>query len=203
MREGFSISATYDAIQQFIIPCTVCDELVKGDDCPSWRGSLVVKFNIWLNKTKRVPNLKWLNPIRNKEKNIKTNHDRKTARGTTAVFFLPVENPPFVHILFTTKTSKFYCASVARTKSPHRASTRAGHVLIGLPCLYGFPPRRGESEPSPGGRLPTLRFSRCGQEHSFHHNQKNLICPQAVRCWMLRFRSCATPLGTSRRGTLF
>ena len=87
MREGFSISATIEALQ-FLTPRTFCDEMVmKGDDCLSWRGSLVVKFNIWLNKTRRVPILKWLIPIRNKEENIKTNHDRKTAHGTTAVFF--------------------------------------------------------------------------------------------------------------------
>ena len=57
MREGFSVSATKEALQ-FLIPCTLCDELVvKGDDCPSWRGPLVVKFNIWLNKTTRVLHL--------------------------------------------------------------------------------------------------------------------------------------------------
>ena len=72
-----------------------------------------------------------------------------------------------------------------------------------LPLLYDSPPRRGESEPSPGGRLPTLRFSSCGQEHGFHYHQVHLICPQMVRCCMLGFRSCATPLGTSRRGTLY
>ena len=42
--------------------------VVKGDDCPSWRGSLVVHFNIWLSKTRRVPILKLLIPVRNKEK---------------------------------------------------------------------------------------------------------------------------------------
>ena len=41
MREGFSVSATIEALK-FFIPRTLCDELVvKGDDCPSWRGSLV------------------------------------------------------------------------------------------------------------------------------------------------------------------
>ena len=75
---------------------------------------------------------------------------------------------------------------------------------MGLPLIYGSPPRREESEPYPGRRLPTLRFSRCGQQHSFHHHQVHLICPQtAVRCWMLGFRSCATPLGTFRRGALY
>ena len=74
---------------------------------------------------------------------------------------------------------------------------------MGLPLLYGSPPRRGGSEPSPGGRLPTPRFSSCGQEHSFRYHQVHLACPQAVICWMLGFRSCATPIGTSRRGTLY
>ena len=53
MRKGFSVSATtiIEALQ-FLIPRTLCDELaVKGDDCPSWRVSLVLKFNILLNKT--------------------------------------------------------------------------------------------------------------------------------------------------------
>ena len=48
MREGFSVSATTEALQ-FLIPCIFCDELVvKGDDCSSWRGSLVVDFKIYL-----------------------------------------------------------------------------------------------------------------------------------------------------------
>ena len=85
------VSATTEALQ-FLIPCTFCDELVvKGDDCPSWRVSLVVKFNIWLNKTRvQVPILKLLIPIRNNRKQRKKhqNHDRKTAHGTTSdVFF--------------------------------------------------------------------------------------------------------------------
>ena len=68
MREGFSVSATIEALQ-VLIPCTFCDELVvKGDDCPCWRESLVVKINIWLNKTRRVPMPKWLVSIRNKKK---------------------------------------------------------------------------------------------------------------------------------------
>ena len=54
MRKGFSVSATIEALQ-FLIPRTLCDELVvKGDDYPSWRVSLVVIVNIWLNKTRRV-----------------------------------------------------------------------------------------------------------------------------------------------------
>ena len=89
MRKGFYISATIIEALQFFIPCTFCDELVvKGDDCSAGRGSLIVKFNIWLNKTRGVPILKWLIPIRNKEKNIKTNHDdRRTAHGTTNCSF--------------------------------------------------------------------------------------------------------------------
>ena len=36
---------------QFLIPCRLSDELVvKGDDCPSWRGSLV-EFKLWVNKS--------------------------------------------------------------------------------------------------------------------------------------------------------
>ena len=43
---------------QFLLPRTLCDELVvKGDDCPSWRVSLVVKFNICLHKKTRSTNL--------------------------------------------------------------------------------------------------------------------------------------------------
>ena len=88
---------------------------------------------------------------------------------------------------------------VALTKNPHR--TRAVHVVMGIPLLFVSPPRRGESEPSPGGRFLTLNSS-CGQEHSFHCHQVHRICPQAVRCWMLGLRSRATPLTTVRRGTL-
>ena len=84
-REGFSVSATVEALQ-FLIPCTLCDELgVKGYDCLSRRISLVVKFNIWL-KTRR-PILRLLIPIRNNRKQIKKHQkygNRKTAHGTTA-----------------------------------------------------------------------------------------------------------------------
>ena len=129
------------------------------------------------------------------------NHDRKTAHETTVhfVFFCQLN----IHLsAFYFLPRKFYCTRVARIKYPHRTSTGAGHVLMGLPLIYGSP-RRGESEPYPGGCLPTLRFSSCGQEHSVHYHQVHLIWPQTVRCWMLGFRSCATPLGTPRRGTLY
>ena len=77
-------------------------------------------------------------------------------RTEQLLFFSPVENPPFVYLFFTSQIFKIYCIRVARTKSPHRASTRAGHVLTGLQLLYGSPPRRGESEPSSGtSYLPT------------------------------------------------
>ena len=51
MRKGFSVSATGFSVSvtiealQFLIPRTLCDELVvKEDDCPSWRVSLVVQY---------------------------------------------------------------------------------------------------------------------------------------------------------------
>ena len=92
MREGF-ISATVEALQQFLVPCTLCDELVvKGDDCPSWRGSLVEKFNIWLNERDKksiVPNLKLLIPTRNKKKTSKTTTIERP-RTEQLLFFLPV-----------------------------------------------------------------------------------------------------------------
>ena len=189
---------------QFLLPCTFCDELVvKGDDCPSWRKSLIVKFNFWLNKTSTYSEMSDSHTKQKKKTSKPTTIERP--RTEQLLFFLvPVENPPFIQLFFTTQIFKFYCIRVARTKSPHRASTCAGHVPMGLPLLlYGSPPRRGESEPSPGGRLPTIRFSSCGQEHSFYYHQIHLACPQAVICWMLTgFRSCATPLGTFRRGTL-
>ena len=50
MTEGFSLPATVEALQ-LLIPCPIYDELVvKGEDCPSWRGSLV-EIKIWLNKS--------------------------------------------------------------------------------------------------------------------------------------------------------
>ena len=68
MRKGFSVSATIEALQ-FLIQRTLGDELaVKGDGCSSWRVSLVVKFNIWLNKTRRLPILKLLISIRSNRK---------------------------------------------------------------------------------------------------------------------------------------
>ena len=127
------------------------------------------------------------------------NHGINTAHGTTADFLFAVGKTIFRPFIFTTQ--KLPHIRVARTKSPQ--CTHAVNVLMGMPLIHGSPPQRGENEPSPVGRLPTLRFSSCGQAHSFHYHQVHLICPQAVRCWMVGFRSCATPLGTSRRGTLY
>ena len=96
MRKGLSVSATIEALQ-FLIPRTLCDELaVKGDDCPSWRVSLVVKFNIWLKKTRRVLTLDLLICIRtgNKEKHQTTLEGRRTER-LLILFLLTVEHPPF------------------------------------------------------------------------------------------------------------
>ena len=57
MRKGVSVSATIEALH-ILISRTLCDELVvKGGDCLPWRASLVVKFMIWLNKTRRARTL--------------------------------------------------------------------------------------------------------------------------------------------------
>ena len=53
---------------------------------------------------------------------------------------------------------------------------------MGLPLIYGFPPRRGESEPYPGGREgaspDSASRASCGQKHSFHYHQEvHIICP--------------------------
>ena len=73
---------------EFLIPRTFCDELVvKGDYCPSLRVSLVVKFNIWLNKTRRVPVLKLIADFHTKQRTKHQNYDSKTAHETTADFF--------------------------------------------------------------------------------------------------------------------
>ena len=83
-------------------------------------------------------------------------------------------------------------------------STRAGHEL-GLPLFYDYLPRRGESEPSPAGRLPPPPVSRASDKNASVTTTRYIFFAQAcqaVTCWILRFRSCATPLGTSRRGTL-
>ena len=50
MREGWSPSATGEALQ-FPVPVSFCDEMVmEGDDCPSWRESLV-ESKVWLDKS--------------------------------------------------------------------------------------------------------------------------------------------------------
>ena len=130
MRKGFSVSATIEALQ-FLIPRTLCDELVvKGDDCPCWRVSLVVKFNIWLNKTRRVHILKFLISIRNnrkQRKNIKTTIERRRTEQLLTLFFLPVENPPIRPFIF-------YHANLLHKSRPYKKSpsyeygTGAGHV---------------------------------------------------------------------------
>ena len=72
-HERASVSATVEALQ-FLIPCPFCGELVKGDDCPTWRGSLL-EFKIWLN---RSAILKSLILLRNEAKKIKTTIRRRT-----------------------------------------------------------------------------------------------------------------------------
>ena len=119
MRKGFSVSATKEALQ-FLIPRTLCDELVvKGDDCPSWRVSLVVKFNIWLNKTRRVLNiLKLLISIRNRKqrKNMNKNTIERRLTGQTLIlFFMPGEHPPF-DLLF------FHHANLLHKSRPYKKS---------------------------------------------------------------------------------
>ena len=131
MRRGFSVSATIEALQ-FFIPRTLCDELVvKGDDCPSWRVSLVVKFNIWLNKTRRVRTYSEISDFHTKQqqetKKKHQNHDRKTAHGIIADFvFVCRLKSTYSFLYFLPR--KFYCVGVARITSPHRTSTGAGHV---------------------------------------------------------------------------
>ena len=134
-----------------------------------------------------------------KQRKKHQNHYKKTAHGTSAAFFCFFFRLK-IHLssicsFFTTQIS--LCRS-RPYKSPHRTS--AGHVLMGLPLIYGSPRRRGESEPSPGGRLPTPRFSSSGQEHNFSLPPGTSCLPRQS---MLGFRSCATPPGTSRRGTLY
>ena len=90
MREGFSLSATVEALQ-LLIPCPIYGELVKGDDCPSWRGSLL-EFKFWLNKSTIL-----------KHSKKSRNHD-KTAHGTIPCFFLW---PLKTHL-----PSKFYHSNV-------------------------------------------------------------------------------------------
>ena len=77
MRKGFSVSATIEALQILILR-TLCDELaVKGGDCPPWRVSLFVKFDIWLNKTRRVPILKLIADFHTKQQETKKKHIKK------------------------------------------------------------------------------------------------------------------------------
>ena len=96
-------------------------------------------------------------------KKIQTTIKTSRTEQLQFLFRLPVENPPSVHLFFTMQN--LLHVRVARTKSPHRTSTRAGHVLTGFPLLYGSPPRREESEPYPGGRFPTLSASRAADKN--------------------------------------
>ena len=81
----------------------------------------------------------------------KQSRDEKAGHGTASVFFcLPVENPPSVQLFFT--TLNLLHIRVGRTESPHCA--RAVHVPMGLPLLYGSPPRRGRERIVPVRALP-------------------------------------------------
>ena len=92
MRKGFSVSATIEALQ-FLIPCALCDELmVIGDDSLSRCVSLVVKFNIWLNKTKSTNLFRNCCFLYHRTKQQETtkkhpDHDMKTAEQLLILFF--------------------------------------------------------------------------------------------------------------------
>ena len=63
MREGFSVSATIEALQ-ILIPCTFCDELVvTGDKMPilAWITGRGVRNLDQQDKKSTI--LKWLIPI--------------------------------------------------------------------------------------------------------------------------------------------
>ena len=169
---------------------------MKGGDCPSWRGSLVVEFKTWLNKTRKSTYSETADSHM-KQTTKHQNHDEKTAHGTNAdsVTFCRLKIH-FSSVYFSPR--KIYCIRVARTSSPDRI--RTGHVLMGLPLIYGSPPQPGESEPSPGRPFPT--HHSVADKNIVFTTTSYILFAQAVRCWMLGFRSCATPLGTSRRGTL-
>ena len=155
MRQGFSVSATIEALQ-FLIPRTLCDELaVKGDDCPSWRESLVVNFNIWLNRTQKstYSEIADFHTKQQETKKKHQNHDRKTAHGTTAdLFFCRLKIHLFV-VLFLAR--KIYCIRVARIKSPHRTSTGAGHVRTdGITTYLQFSTTTARERTVPGRARP-------------------------------------------------
>ena len=124
MRKGLSLPATVEALQLFI-PCPIYGELVvKGDDCPSWRGSLV-EFKIWLNKRRSE-----MADSHMKHSKKNRNHD-KTANGTTlpGMFFLwPVENPPSVQ----NSPLKLYCirSSLNRRKMSVQQRALVGWALF-------------------------------------------------------------------------
>ena len=198
MREGFSVSATMKTLQ-FLTPCTLCDELVvKGDDCLSWRVSLVVKVNIWLNKTRRVPILKFLISIRNnrKEKNIKTTIDRRRTEQLLILFILPVENPPFILLLFTTHI-------LLRKSRPHNKSASYEYWrwtrTDGITTYLRF--TTGRERTVPARTPPHTPLLRATDRNIVSLPPGTSYLP-TVRCWMLGFRSCTTPLGTSRRTSL-
>ena len=158
MRKGFSVSATVIEALQLLIPRTLCDELaVKGDDCPSWRVSLVAKVNIWLNKkTRIVPILKLLISIRNnrkQRKNIKTTIERRRTEQLAAdLFFCWLKIHLFV-LLFLPRI--FYCIRVARIKSLHRTSTGAGHVRTdGIATYLPFSTTTARERTVPGRAPP-------------------------------------------------
>ena len=94
-----------------------------------------------------------------------------------------------------------------RKSRPYKKSSSCEYScwthIDGITTSLRFFTTTGRERTVPGRAPPHIRFSSCGQDHSFHYHRVHLICPQAVRCWMLGFRSCATPLGTSRRGALY
>ena len=156
MRKGFSASSTIKALQ-FLIPRTLCDELaVKGDGCPSWRVSLAVKFNIWLNKTRRVPILKLLISIRNNDrkqrKNIKTTIERRRTEQLLICFFAGWRST-YSSFHFLPRT--IYCIRVARIKIPHRTSTGARHLRAdGITTYLRFSTTTARERTVPGRAPP-------------------------------------------------
>ena len=63
MREGFSVSATIEALQ-FLIPCNFCDELVeKADEMPILPWITRPGVQNLAQQDKKSTILKWMVPI--------------------------------------------------------------------------------------------------------------------------------------------
>ena len=138
--------------------------------------------------------------MKQEEKTSKARYYHKNiAHETTAAFLvvLPVEIPSFVHVFI------FYNANFTAEESPLQKSSSyysCGTRADGITTSLRFSTTTGRERTVPGRASPHPPLLELGTRPWF-----SLLPVTTYLPWqpIPRFRSCTTPLGTSRRGTSY